>query len=400
MSLAPFGLLSNLMFNLLVNATFSLLAGLLIVQLSLWIFRIETGPWKLCLLSLPFLKILSDFVVGIPANSIQMSGIDPFILPPRSQVFSLSAGASWWGPRLSAAFTVQDTNGHEFAASVGDYLSIWTHRTFGQTLPMLLVVGVVSASIFLVARRALVIFRFEQKRREDRSLMAQDADGASHSVRELALHLGLDLKFPLRKVVDIYVSDGFSGSPFTGGVLSPYICLPRNAVARLNQDEISAVIAHELGHVRSFDLLGTLLVQAIGDFFWFVPGYRRLSRRIDRLREVLADRAAVRMGASAARLASALLKLNDICDHTSATILHSAFLREKSLLRERVELLIETHCEPRARFGWQNFWLRWLVAFWIVAAVLCSSLGGNRVDPIESHRRLGSQTYGVYLAAA
>lgn len=107
-----------------------------------------------------------------------------------------------------------------------------------------------------------------------------------------------------------------------------------------------------LEHARS-NLIVTILIQGLGDVFWFVPGYRWLSRKIDRLREIVADSWTVSSNIEPHFLASALLKLKEIPESNGRFVLYSAFFREKSLLKERVERLMGTVKDKNPRFGWQ-----------------------------------------------
>lgn len=132
-----------------------------------------------------------------------------------------------------------------------------------------------------------------------------------------------------------------------------------------------------MGHVRYYDLLITVLIQGLGDLFWFIPGYRSLSRKIDRLREIAADSWAISSNVAPYSLATALLKLKEIPGSTNNLILYSALFREKSLLKERVERLLGNTKEKRPRFGWQNRWFRFAVTIFISAVVLNSVFGGN-----------------------
>lgn len=347
-------------FNLLANATMSLVVGLMVVGACLWFFRIETGRWKIFFLSLPFLKIVYDLVRGLPADSVLVAGIDPFMLPPKHQYFMVGAGFSTWGPMFNAVFGVRDLAGTEYAASVGDYLAIWLNREFGPGLPLALVGLVLGVALTLLSVRTVHALKFERRRRDDRT-----------SARHFRTIAG---RF---RNVDIYVSEGFSGTPFTGGVLKPYICIPSDSFSRLSSEELETVIAHELGHVRQLDLAVTVGVQLLGDLFWFVPGYRWLSRKIDRLREIVADQWAVGQGAEPALLASALIKLREIPETPDRFVLYSAFFREKSLLKERVERLLGQTQERRSRFGWNKPAVRVLASFWIFMAVMIATFGGN-----------------------
>lgn len=79
-------------FNLLVNGAFSMACGLLVVSFFIWLFRVQTGPWKLFFLSLPFAKIVYDSLQGVPLDSVLLSGIDPYSLPGRNKLLLLGAG--------------------------------------------------------------------------------------------------------------------------------------------------------------------------------------------------------------------------------------------------------------------------------------------------------------------
>jgi beta-lactamase regulating signal transducer with metallopeptidase domain len=351
--------MTTIFFNLFVNSICSLFAGLLTVHFFLWLFRIGIGPWRLFLLSLPFAKIVFDFAKGIPKESILNTAVDTFSLPPRSHLLTIGAGFNEWGPRFNFQFSVKDSQGKNYAESVGDYLVLWLNKTFGHELPLVIVSSIAAASGTLLVIRLIQALRFENERRIDRA----DAN----TLRKISLG---------RRNVDLYESERFVGSPFTGGIFQPYICIPSNASKTLSPHELDAVIAHELGHVRQFDLATTILIQILGDLFWFVPGYRILSRKIDRLREIVADQWAVRSGTDPLYLASALLKLKEI-PVSDNFVLYSAFFREKSLLKARVERLLGEPSAPKARLGWQNRWIRLVVSFWICTAVMTATFGGN-----------------------
>lgn len=367
-------------FNLLINSAFSLGCGILVISIFIWLFRIETGSYKLFFLSLPFLKIVYDCLRGLPADSILFAGLDPFSLPPKHQALSLSAQFNLWGPIFNVKLSVQDLTGKEYGASIGDYLTLWLQKSSGSNVPLALLIAVLGISTTLLGRRLFEAARFEIRRRRD---------------KKYALHL--ETRSSRRRKVDIYVSDDFSGSPFTGGLLRPYICFPMDAYEKLNAEEVEAVIAHELGHVHNFDLVGTVFIQFLGDLFWFIPGYRWLARQIDRLREIVADQWAVRSGIDPANLAMALLKLKEISQTSDRFLLYSAFFRERALLRERVDRLLGTRKDPASRWGWQFGWTRALVTFWIFSAVMFATLGGNAGDARLSHPQWMSRWIELWM---
>ncbi len=329
-------------------------------------FRIPNGIWKLSLLTLPFVKVIYDFLKGVPPTSILYKHIDPFTIAPGLQQLNLGLGGSFFSPTFRLLFKIKDTAQNEFGASAGDYLYYWISREFDPTVPSYILLGVISVSVFLMLRRIFEAVRFEIVRKKDRLA---------------SLHLK-NVKVGHR-IVDVYISKSFLGTPFTGNVFQPYIAIPEETYLKLSNEERKAVIAHELGHVRQFDVAFTICIHVLGDIFGFIPGYRRLSRKIDRLREIIADQFAVKSGISGEYLASALLKLKEISFHDSRFVLYSAFTREKSLLKVRVNNLLGNNTEKKQRFGWSFLAVRVIVSVWIVGAVLSSNLVGNHTNSIR-----------------
>ncbi len=132
--------------NLLVNSIFSLAIGIIIVNFFIWFFRVETGRWKIFFLSLPVVKIIYDFLGGVPENSVLFSGVDPFSVPPRYQTLSIAAGLDGWAPYISSVFSVKGYDLKLYNASIGDYLAIWIHQTFGDHVLFFMVLFVTGIS--------------------------------------------------------------------------------------------------------------------------------------------------------------------------------------------------------------------------------------------------------------
>ena len=352
-------------FNLFFNATGSFLAGLAIVALVVRLFRVNDSRWKLALYFLPYFKILWDISYRqIPASSILRTGIDPFLLPPKSQTLELGGNLSHLGPSLNLVFQADLPNGTSVSTSIADYFYFYVRDQLGAWAPGALLALAIGLSLFFLGRRVRAIVCFERdrarRRATDRSITTIPCDF---------------------RAIDVYASRAYTGTPFTGGVLRPYICIPESACARLSPTELRAVIDHEVGHVHQFDLVGTFMIEAIGDWFWFVPGYRHLGRRIDRLREILADEFAVRAGTDAVVLASALLSLRTptiVSASVAGPVLYSAFFRTPSVLRERVERLVgQGAATDASRFGWAYWPVRSAIFAVTVGAVSLSSMGEN-----------------------
>lgn len=85
-------------------------------------------------------------------------------------------------------------------------------------------------------------------------------------------------------------------APFTAGVLRPVIVLPRTLLDRLDAVELSAVIGHEMSHIRSLDAAWRMAERVLLVLFFFHPMVWMAVRRIDTSREAACDVAAANSG--------------------------------------------------------------------------------------------------------
>jgi beta-lactamase regulating signal transducer with metallopeptidase domain len=368
---------SQIVFNFLFNSVSSFTIAAIIVGVVIWVFRVNTSRAKLFLLALPFFKVLWETLRGLPNQAFVYAYSDPWQLPYLSRHAWFGAGFYYTGPQVNFAFSVMGPDGNEHNISAAEYAWAWLARHVSEQSPLLLFTGLFSVSSYLVARRCISFIRFERDRRRDYEKAR--TNGEFHRILKVG-----------RLTVKIYCSPAYQGTPFTGGFVSPYICFPSSTFSAMASDEYESVLQHEIAHIRKGDLWITLLIQILGDVFWFIPGYRFLSRQIDRLREILADSDAVKSGARPEFLASALLKLREVAPATLEPVMYSAFFREKSLIKQRILRLMG---EPEGRkpfWIWRQPWGKALILFWTLGSVLISTIGGNYAPAhIESSVWLG-----------
>ncbi len=351
-------------FNLYFNAMTSFLAGWLVVLMGLWIFRVPQDRWRLTLLLLPFVKIGVDLARGIPYNSILQTDLNPWLMPPLHGILTVSVGFSDWFPQLKIGFWTRGLDGGEYVTSLADYVYFALIR-ISPTAPAILLYTLGGISLLKVLRRLGASLVFDIQRRHDRSHAASPLASDRIMGRE----------------VDVYESSRWRCAAFTGGVWRPYVCFSREFRSSLTPDEQNSVLRHELAHIRHFDVLFSFLIALMGDFFWFVPGYSYLGRKIERLREMLADRDALTEGAHAPHLASALIKAQEFS--AGAARVYSAFSKTPTLLETRINALLnDPHVLP-ARWLWRNAWTRPLFAFWLAGASLKATLAGNSDQSIQ-----------------
>ena len=77
--------------------------------------------------------------------------------------------------------------------------------------------------------------------------------------------------------------------PRVTGILRPMILLPASAISGLTTDELELILAHELAHIRRFDLWINLLQRFTEAILFFNPALWYLSHRINMLREYCCD---------------------------------------------------------------------------------------------------------------
>jgi beta-lactamase regulating signal transducer with metallopeptidase domain len=156
--------------------------------------------------------------------------------------------------------------------------------------------------VFLLAVRSLGgWWQLELVRRRALRMVPQEVERAFQRISK-QVQVG-------RRVV-LRVSDEVI-SPLAMGVWRATVILPISAVLGLPREELEAVMAHELGHIRRWDYMWNLFQTAVESVLFFHPAVWWLSRTVRERREVCCDEIAVRSCAGATVYARALLRLEE-----------------------------------------------------------------------------------------
>jgi beta-lactamase regulating signal transducer with metallopeptidase domain len=178
----------------------------------------------------------------------------------------------------------------------GDWLAMRAERL----LPW--VDGLWMVGVFLLAIRSLGgWWQLENVRRRARRMVPHEVERGFQRISE-QIQVG-------RQVV-LRASDEVI-SPLAMGVWRATVILPISAVLGLPKEELEAVMAHELGHIRRWDYVWNLLQTAVESVLFFHPAVWWLSRTVREQREVCCDEIAVRNCAGATVYARALLRLEE-----------------------------------------------------------------------------------------
>jgi beta-lactamase regulating signal transducer with metallopeptidase domain len=351
-------------FNVLFNSVFSFIAGVLISIAAIKLLRVKDSRRKVYLLSLPFVKIIADVIRGIPPDSYIWTNLDVLALPASfKRWLSVDVGLSEFGPVFAVKLGIgEEAIKKVHSLSFADMTYAWLLKLgVGPFIQIAIGMCLGVAGVFALRRLSNWV-GFEYQRRKDR----RSSEASAIEVVSIGW-----------RTVDVYQTKAYEGTPFTGGIVRPYVCFPAEGFAKLSVEERQAVIKHELSHIKQWDLAQTLGIRLLGDLLWFIPFYRMLGRSIDRCRELVADRLAVRQGADPLRLAAALVKLGEMPGSPPESALYSAFLKRRSLLAERVRVLSEDIDELSARLSWKRGLLLSAGVLWVTGTVFSATLGGN-----------------------
>lgn len=175
--------------------------------------------------------------------------------------------------------------------------------------------------------------------------------------------------------VDVYLDqEERSGTPWSAGILRPFICFPAATWTAMSAAERRAALAHELAHVSEHHLLVLLLVGSCRDLFWFVPGIGRAERAVRAGCERAADARALRR-CSPLELASALVRAREASEcpvRVTAAVLGA----DGGAGAARIAwLLAGARSAPRGPFRYPL--ARAALAAWVCASVFAALALGN-----------------------
>lgn len=130
------------------------------------------------------------------------------------------------------------------------------------------------------------------------------------------------------------------------GAVRPRLFIAEQVLERLNEEELTAAIAHECGHLAAHDNFKRSLLRACRDVLMMVPCGRSLDRAWAEAAECAADEHAAQQGAETAlNLASALVKIAKMVPVSArVAVPMAAFLvgvEENPGVKARVRRLLE-----------------------------------------------------------
>ncbi len=132
------------------------------------------------------------------------------------------------------------------------------------------------------------------------------------SSRETEILKRVRARLGLKQEVDILVSAHVTEAGLWG-IWRPKVLLPEGAASRLSDEELEAVILHELIHVRRRDNLAVVLQKSLFSLLWFCPLVWLVDRKLFEERERACDEEVVRLRQSPETYISGILKVVRAC---------------------------------------------------------------------------------------
>jgi bla regulator protein BlaR1 len=136
--------------------------------------------------------------------------------------------------------------------------------------------------------------------------------------------------------------------PGVFGVFRPVLLLPEGIAERLMPDQLEAIVAHELCHVRSRDNLAAAVHMLVEAIFWFHPLVWWIGKRLVDERERACDEEVLRLGNEPEVYAESILK---VCEFYLESPLDCVSGITGSNLRKRIQNIMSNRVSQELSSG-------------------------------------------------
>jgi beta-lactamase regulating signal transducer with metallopeptidase domain len=183
--------------------------------------------------------------------------------------------------------------------------AIWRPAALGSAASSI-VVAIWSLGVLAVSLRLLGGWMLTRRlTRHAVSAVGPSIERAAHTIAE---------RLQLRRAVRI-VESGAVIVPTLVGWMKPIVLLPAVALSGLTPEQLRAILAHELAHVRRHDYLVNLLQSVVETLLFYHPATWWVSSQVRAEREHCCDDLAVEVCGDRLVYASALAELTTIANH-------------------------------------------------------------------------------------
>lgn len=176
--------------------------------------------------------------------------------------------------------------------------------------------------------------------------------------------------------------------PTVIGCLRPVVLLPVSALTGLSAEQLRALIAHELAHVRRYDYLVNLLQSVVETLLFYHPAVWWASGIVRREREHACDDVAVAAcGGDASFYAHALMSVEEMRHHNARILAMAASGNSRGSLAARIRRLVAPAAPARRRPASTGVALGAVVC--IVAGAWLLTANSQRAGAVNESQRSG-----------
>lgn len=214
------------------------------------------------------------------------------------------------------------------AGWLGSYLQIFSDY-FNRHLPLIVSIWAVGMGVFLLRFLGGLLFLQHLKAHRVRQLSTDWQDRFSQ------LQQKIGVSRPVRLLESALVK-----VPMVIGWLKPVVLLPIGTVNALSAQQVEAVLAHELAHIRRHDYLLNLIRSLVEVLFYFNPAVWWLSAQIRTEREHCCDDLALEVCGDSLSYVRALVSLQELSQKPMGG-LAMTFIGSKPELLNRVRRILD-----------------------------------------------------------
>ncbi len=215
------------------------------------------------------------------------------------------------------------------------------------------------AGILLMAIRFTggLVYSGRQQRRDNRKSISRLA-GLTNELKN---------KLGIKRRIEI-VESLISKVPMTTGILKPVIFMPIGALTGIPYNQVEAIIAHELAHIKRNDYLVNIFQSIIEIILFYHPAVWWISSMIRNEREMACDDVALELSDEKLTYIKALVSISELETDMASTAV--AFSGNKKNLLNRIKRITKM---KHSKLNRTDKWTSALMSIIIIAGVLIIS---------------------------
>lgn len=142
-------------------------------------------------------------------------------------------------------------------------------------------------------------------------------------------------KMNLKKSISVFES-AIAKTPMVIGAIKPVVLIPMGLLTSMTPEQVEAILAHELAHIKRKDFLVNLIQSGMEIIFFFNPFVLWISSLIRKERELCCDDIAIELTGDKMLYANTLVK----CKEHSSLVYSMNFVGNRKLLLNRVKRVL------------------------------------------------------------